>query len=75
MSSATLCFTCGQPVTVPPRLNELPSGGPCLPCRDRALEAAPAVLPFRSGAGRRAVEPYGELASQDLPYDDRPEPA
>ncbi len=75
MPSATYCFTCGQPVTVPPRLNQLPAGGPCPACRDRALDAAPAVLPFRSGSGRAPVEPYGELASQDLPFDDDREPA
>jgi hypothetical protein len=73
MESATICFTCGQRVTEPPRLNILPDGEPCQACRNRALDAAPSVLPSR--ARRTPVEPYGELASQDRPYDDRPEPA
>jgi hypothetical protein len=78
MPSATFCFTCGQPVTEPPRLNRLPGGEPCPACRERALDAVPSVLPMPGAgrAGRIPVEPYGELASQDLPYDDdRPEPA
>jgi len=73
MKSATFCFTCAQRVTEPPRLNTLPDGEPCPACRERALDAAPSVLPHRPR--RVPVEPYGELASQDLPYDDRPEPA
>lgn len=74
MDSPTFCFSCGQPVTDPPRLNRLKDGSACPACRERALDAAPPILPFQRRQAR-PVEPYGELASQDWPFDERPEPA
>lgn len=45
MASQTVCFTCGQPIGEPPRINELPDGEPCPTCRDRLLDSLPALLP------------------------------
>ncbi|MBI5365316.1 MAG: hypothetical protein HZA53_19220 [Planctomycetes bacterium] len=46
-SSPTLCFTCGLATSEPPRLNQLPNGSTCPACRDRLLDALPALLPGR----------------------------
>jgi hypothetical protein len=79
MDSATICFTCGQPVTTPPRLNDLPDGGPCPTCRERALDTVAPALPSR---GRPAPREAADAAREDDellpawgPFDDRPEPA
>ena len=77
---STLCFTCGQPVSDPPVLNELPSGEPCPACRERALDAAPALLPFAEAGREGEVEaaPEQEEPAQQtpqLPFGELPEPA
>ena len=55
-SRDTICFTCGQALQDPPRFNLLESGEYCPTCRDRVLDAVPAVLPRRPGVPReRAV--------------------
>jgi len=41
----TLCFTCGQECGEPPRLNLLGDGSRCPACKDRVLDALPALLP------------------------------
>jgi len=43
--SRSICFNCGQAVGDPPRLNRTDSGLVCPTCRDRLLDALPAMLP------------------------------
>lgn len=50
----TPCIQCGQPVGELPRWNHLPNGLPCPACRDRLLEALPALLP--GGVGEEEEE-------------------
>jgi hypothetical protein len=85
MDRVPLCFSCGLPVTTPPRLNELPDGSPCPTCRARALDVvAPALpRPVPSGDGidarerEREQEQESDLHAADRPFDppDYPEPA
>ncbi|MEM7311107.1 MAG: hypothetical protein AAF682_30835 [Planctomycetota bacterium] len=78
MDHATLCFTCGQPVLEPPVLNSMPDGEPCTSCRARALEAAPAILPFPTEEAETAHREEAETAqpaTPELPFEDYPEPA
>lgn len=44
-----VCFSCGQSVGTPLRVNTLSSGTPCPACRDRVLEALPSLLPRGAG--------------------------
>ena len=79
MATPTLCISCGQPVTDPPRLNVLPSGEPCPACRARALDAAPSILPSTGPRPLKpetepVAEPTGEPAGE-APFGDYPEPA
>ncbi len=57
----SLCFSCGQEVGDPPRLNRLESGAFCEACHDRVLDALPALLPGR-------VE-EGDFAEESLAFD------
>ena len=41
----TVCFTCGLAIEEPPRLNRLTNGQVCPACRERLLDALPALLP------------------------------
>jgi hypothetical protein len=47
-SPGALCFTCGQPISDPPRFNHLTNGRPCPACRDRLLASLPSLLPGES---------------------------
>jgi hypothetical protein len=40
-----VCFTCGLAIEHPPRLNRLTNGQVCPACRERLLDALPALLP------------------------------
>ncbi len=60
MPKDVVCFSCGQPVGTPLRVNTLSSGAPCPACRDRVLEALPSLLPRASGS------PYGDEVEIDL---------
>ena len=46
----TVCFTCGESVGEPYRLNQLEDGRICPTCRDRVLAALPPLFPSRPGA-------------------------
>ena len=88
-SGASLCFSCGQPVGEPPRLNLLAGGRPCPTCADRLLESLPPILPGGGGVSRdlrgtaeERDEPRpGAWVARYLPGgpdpfgDDSPEPA
>lgn len=84
--SDLFCFQCGQTISDPPTINELPGGGSCPGCAERALASAPSLLPSR--AERELDE--GELEVEELTvpgggasgrpqgpraYDSPPEPA
>lgn len=58
----SLCFTCGQEVGSPPRLNRLENGLPCPTCRDRILAFLPPALP---GPGSAAYKPAKSPVSSD----------
>jgi hypothetical protein len=89
MDRVPLCFSCGLPVTTPPRLNELPDGSPCPTCRARALDvvapALPRALPsdprFADSDPDQEQEQESDLRAADRPFDppgsadDYPEPA
>ena len=45
-----VCFTCGESVGEPYRLNRLEDGRICPSCRDRVLAALPPIFPSRPGA-------------------------
>jgi hypothetical protein len=63
-SKETLCFTCGLPISDPPRFNHLPNGRPCPSCRDRLLESLPAPLPgVEARAPKKAAPARGKQAA------------
>ncbi len=71
MDAPTFCFTCGQSIEEPPRLNTLPDGEPCPACRLRALEAAPAILPSPAAApDDRFPRETGVQGTLDFPPSD-----
>lgn len=80
-SHDTICFTCGQAVQDPPRFNLLASGEYCHACRERVLDAAPALLPgFKYGVAETARVEQNEFAFGDEGeggggYPDPPRPA
>ena len=85
MDRVPLCFSCGLPVTSPPRLNDLPDGTPCPICRERALDVVAAALPH-PGPFHEELEELEQGQESDLhaadrpfdpprPGDDYPEPA
>ncbi len=43
-SHEVVCFSCGQPVGDPPRLNTTPGGDNCPACAERLLESLPGVF-------------------------------
>jgi hypothetical protein len=45
--AATICFTCGEPVGEPYRLNRLEDGKICPTCCERVLQALPPIFPSR----------------------------
>jgi len=61
----TLCFTCGQEVGEPPRLNKLPAGSNCPACRDRLLDSLPALLPSATNEETLAIEARTRVARRD----------
>lgn len=64
----TLCFTCGQEVGEPPRLNKLPEGPTCPACRDRLLDCLPSLLPSSTSDESIAVENRPRAVRRD-PHD------
>jgi len=70
-SRDTLCFTCGQALQHPPRFNLLQSGEYCPTCRDRVLDAVPAVLPRST---RRERENAVAEAQMDFGFEEPDEP-
>lgn len=70
-SRDTICFTCGLAVQAPPRFNLLSSGEYCPTCRDRVLDAVPALLP-RSAAGREGALVESQM---DFAFEDSEEPS
>lgn len=60
----TLCFTCGLPISDPPRFNHLPNGRSCPACRDRLLESIPAPLPAGAKAAAKRGGPRGKARSR-----------
>lgn len=60
-SGISLCFSCGQEVGEPPRLNRLESGAMCGACQERVLESLPALLP-----GQIDEDEFIEEVSPDL---------
>jgi hypothetical protein len=82
MDSAALCFSCGLPVSTPPRLNDMPDGTPCRTCRARALDLVAAALPNPAGLQLLERDEEDESDSRATDYrfdtrslDDYPEPA
>lgn len=81
--SQSLCFTCGQDVGEPPRLNRLENGLPCPTCRDRILAFLPPALPGPGSAEfKRAEVPVVSEETSDGPgalysvdFSDSDEPA
>ena len=78
-SHETICFTCGQAVQDPPRFNLLASGEYCPTCRERVLDAAPALLPgfayaTEGGAGLQREFAFEEDGDPD-PGFEPPRPA
>jgi hypothetical protein len=71
-SRDTLCFTCGQALQDPPRFNLLESGEYCPACRDRVLDAVPAVLPRRFAA---QPESAAYEAQMDFGFDEPDDPS
>ena len=71
-SKDTICFSCGQVVGDPPRLNRLESGDACPTCRERVLDALPPVLPrlvLPTAAEEAEVDPVlGQLPEGDDLY-------
>lgn len=63
-----VCFTCGQPIGEPPRINELADGEPCPSCRDRLLDSLPPLLPSWSPAVTTDDEPVGLDAEEPRPH-------
>lgn len=59
----TLCFSCGQPVGDPPKLNRLESGQVCRTCSDRVLDSLQPPLP---GSPTLELEPEDEVESWQL---------
>ena len=43
----TICFTCGEPVGEPFRLNRLDDGRICPTCCERVLHSLPPIFPSR----------------------------
>jgi len=80
--SQSLCFTCGQDVGDPPRLNRLENGLPCPTCRDRILAYLPPALPGPGSAKYQGADspeaseestgPCGALYSVDFSDSDEP---
>ncbi len=74
-ASSPVCFTCGQHVDAR-RLNRLPNGEPCPSCRDRLLEALPALLPGAWAHDASAHDDLGpdpvEFPSDEGYHDDPP---
>lgn len=81
-TDTSICIECGQSAGDPPVLNNLPDGRPCAGCRDRVLDALPAILPHR-GEVEVEVEvdadvengvdpevPVGEVDDEDVGLDD-----
>lgn len=64
----TLCFTCGQEVGEPPRLNKLPEGRSCPACRDRLLDSLPSLLPSQLVPDSIAIETRPRVSRRD-PHD------
>jgi len=63
-----VCFTCGESVGEPYRLNQLEDGRICPTCRDRVLAELPPLFPSRPGAARPIeVEPAGEGVNEPPP--------
>ena len=60
-SSDLLCFHCGQSISEPPQIHELPGGGSCPGCVERVLAALPPVLPTEL----EQAEPYLETAQEE----------
>lgn len=71
-SRDTICITCGQALQDPPRFNLLESGEYCPTCRDRVLDAVPAVLPR---ASRREREHAAHEAQMDFGFEESDEPS
>ena len=62
--SDLLCFQCGQNISDPPTIHELPGGGNCPGCVDRVLAGLPALLPSDSAEEPVAEGALGEDASE-----------
>src|SRR5262245_6416935 len=62
-----VCFTCGEPVGEPYRLNRLEDGTICPSCRDRVLAALPPIFPSRPRAGKEIEVDAGRVESDDPP--------
>ena len=64
--SSTVCFSCGQAVGFPARINHRSDGSVCQPCADRALGSIPAALPRSLEALDEALdEAQDEVAADD----------